>query len=138
MYALIVAGIFVLICCVIAWHYARKRIYKEDALRFVNKETEHVLQQRLDIEKIKAQKVVKKVKDEPSGFSLASMLGALISIVITTIVLVNVVIPITRQFENQTSIPFNSGEIALWGVVTLVTIAGFGYYTMSVFGLGGD
>ena len=136
MYLLIGAGIFILICCVIAWHYANKRAYKDDALRYSKKEDEvdHVLQQRLNIEKIKAQKASKRVKVESSGFSIGSVIGGIILMVITAVVVVNVMLPIIQQINTTSS--FSQGEVALWGTVTLIAIAGFAYHSLNVFGLG--
>jgi hypothetical protein len=63
---------------------------------------------------------------------LGNIIGSLMSLAISSIVLANVFIPIVKD-ANTTG--FSAGELALWGVVTLIAIAGFVYYTGGVFGL---
>jgi len=57
---------------------------------------------------------------------------AIISLAIVAIVITQVFIS-TVKGANVTS--FTSGELALWGTVTLVAIAGFVYNVASAFGL---
>jgi TRAP-type mannitol/chloroaromatic compound transport system permease small subunit len=57
---------------------------------------------------------------------------AIISLAIVAIVITEVFIP-TIQNANTSS--WSSGELALWGVVTLVAIAGFVYNVAAAFGL---
>jgi hypothetical protein len=57
---------------------------------------------------------------------------AIISLAIVAIVITQVFIS-TVKGANTTS--FSSGELALWGTVTLVAIAGFVYNVASAFGL---
>lgn len=63
---------------------------------------------------------------------LGNIIGSLMSLAIASIVLANVFIPIVKGANTS---DFSEGEVALWGVVTLIAIAGFVYYTGGVFGL---
>jgi len=128
-YDLIAAGIFVLICGVIAWHYAHKRSYKEDSVKYLDKknEVDHVLQQRLDIEKLKASKRVK----VESGPGAGTVLGGLMSLVIAVVVMANVTMPLL-QAMNTTG--FNTSEIALFGVVLLGGVGGVVYTAATMMG----
>lgn len=63
---------------------------------------------------------------------LGNIIGALMSLAIASIVLANVFVPIVKG-ANQTG--WTTGEVSLWGTVTLIAIAGFAYYTGGVFGL---
>lgn len=63
---------------------------------------------------------------------MASLMGGLISLAIASIVLVNVFIT-TIKDANTTG--WTTGEVALWGTVTLVAIAGFVYGILNVFGV---
>lgn len=57
---------------------------------------------------------------------------AIISLMITAIVLSDVFIP---QIQGTTTTNWSGGEVALWGVITLVAIAGFVYNTAAAFGM---
>jgi len=63
---------------------------------------------------------------------LGNAIFAIISLTIVVIVLSSVFIP-TVKGVNTTA--WAAGEVALWGVVTLVAVAGFVYNTASAFGL---
>jgi len=63
---------------------------------------------------------------------LGNMIFGIISLAIVVIVLTNVFIS-TVKTANTTS--WTAGEIALWGTVSLVAIAGFVYSVAAVFGL---
>lgn len=64
--------------------------------------------------------------------NIGNAIFAIISLAIVVIVLTSVFIP-TVKGVNTTA--WSVGEVALWGVVTLVAIAGFVYNTASAFGL---
>ena len=57
---------------------------------------------------------------------------AIINLAITAIVLTNVFIPTIKDANTS---DYSSGELALWGVVTLVAIAGFVYNISMAFGI---
>jgi len=57
---------------------------------------------------------------------------AIIALTITVIVVSNVFIPTVKNTNTTT---WTAGEVALWGVITLVAIAGFVYNTGAAFGL---
>ena len=63
---------------------------------------------------------------------MASLMGGLISLAISSIVLVNVFI-VTIKGANTTA--WSTGEVALWGTITLVSVAGFLYGILNVFGV---
>jgi ABC-type Fe3+-siderophore transport system permease subunit len=63
---------------------------------------------------------------------IGNAIFAIISLAIVVIVLTSVFIPTVKD-ANVTG--WSSGELALWGVVTLVAIAGFVYNVASAFGL---
>ena len=63
---------------------------------------------------------------------LGNAIFAIISLTIVVIVLSSVFIPQVK-LTNTTS--WSTGEVALWGVVTLVAIAGFVYNVAAAFGL---
>jgi hypothetical protein len=63
---------------------------------------------------------------------LGNMIFGIISLAIVVIVLASVFIT-TVKTTNTTS--WTAGEVALWGTVTLVAIAGFVYSVAAVFGL---
>lgn len=64
--------------------------------------------------------------------NIGNAVFAIISLTITVIVLSTVFIP---QVNATNTSGWDSGEIALWGVVTLVAIAGFVYNVSAAFGL---
>jgi len=64
--------------------------------------------------------------------NIGNAIFAIISLSITVIVLTNVFIPTVKDTNTTT---WSTGEIALWGVITLVAIAGFVYNTAAAFGL---
>lgn len=64
--------------------------------------------------------------------NIGNAIFAIISLAIVVIVLTSVFIP-TVKTVNTTA--WSVGEVALWGVVTLVAIAGFVYNTAAAFGL---
>jgi hypothetical protein len=57
---------------------------------------------------------------------------AIISLAIVAIVITSVFIPTIRGANTS---GWSAGELALWGVVTLVAIAGFVYNVAAAFGL---
>lgn len=59
---------------------------------------------------------------------------AIIFLAITAIVIANVFIPTVK---NTNTTGWTAGELALWGVVTLVGIAGFVYQVAAAFGFAG-
>ena len=63
---------------------------------------------------------------------LGNIIGGLMSLAIASIVLVSVFIPIVKGANTS---GWTAGELALWGVVTLIAIAGFVYFVGGVFGL---
>jgi len=63
---------------------------------------------------------------------MAGLMGGLISLSISSIILVNVFIATVKGANTSA---WTTGEVALWGTVTLVAIAGFVYGIMSVFGV---
>lgn len=63
---------------------------------------------------------------------IGNAIFAIISLAITAIVLTSVFIPVIKG-ANTTA--FTAGELALWGVVTLVAIAGFVYNISAAFGM---
>ena len=64
--------------------------------------------------------------------NVGNAIFSIISLAIVVIVLTEVFIP-TVKSANTTA--WSTGEIALWGVVSLVAIAGFVYNTAAAFGL---
>lgn len=64
--------------------------------------------------------------------NIGNAIFAIISLAIIVIVLTEVFIP---QVQNANTTSWSTGEVALWGVVTLVAIAGFVYNVASAFGL---
>jgi len=64
--------------------------------------------------------------------NIGNAIFAIISLAITVIVLTNVFIPTIKTTNTST---WGTGEVALWGVITLVAIAGFVYNTAAAFGL---
>ena len=64
--------------------------------------------------------------------NIGNAVFAIISLTITVIVLASVFIPVVKS-TNTTG--WDTGEIALWGVVTLVAIAGFVYNVAAAFGM---
>ena len=63
---------------------------------------------------------------------LGNAIFAIISLTIVVIVLSSVFIPQVKATNTTT---WSTGEVALWGVVTLVAIAGFVYNVAAAFGL---
>jgi len=63
---------------------------------------------------------------------MTGLMGGLISLSIASIVLVNVFI---STIKGANTSGWSTGEVALWGTVTLVAIAGFVYGIMAVFGV---
>jgi hypothetical protein len=63
---------------------------------------------------------------------LGNAIFAIISLTIVVIVLSSVFIP---QVKNTNTTGWSTGEVALWGVVTLVAIAGFVYNVAAAMGL---
>lgn len=59
-------------------------------------------------------------------------IGGVISLLIMAVVVTDVFLP---QINGTDTTNWSSGEIALWGLVTLVSIAGFLYSVASIFGL---
>ncbi len=57
---------------------------------------------------------------------------AIISLAITAIVLTSVFIPVIKDANTSA---YSTGELALWGVITLVAIAGFVYNIAAAFGM---
>lgn len=66
--------------------------------------------------------------------NIGNAIFGIISLAITVIVLSSVFIPIVK---NTSTSGWSTGEIALWGVVTLVAVAGFVYNVAAVFGMTG-
>jgi hypothetical protein len=64
--------------------------------------------------------------------NVGNAIFAIISLAIVVIVLTNVFIPTVNGVNTST---WSTGEVALWGVVTLVAIAGFVYNVAAAFGL---
>lgn len=64
---------------------------------------------------------------------MANFITGIISLTIGVVILANVFIT-TVKTTNTTG--WSSAEIAMWGLVTLIGIAGIVYGVMSVFGLG--
>lgn len=60
------------------------------------------------------------------------MISGIISITLGVIMLANVFIPTVK---NANTSSFTTGELALWGVLTLGGIIGIVYGTFAVFGL---
>lgn len=60
------------------------------------------------------------------------MIFAIISLAIVVIVLTSVFITTTKSANTS---GWTAGEVALWGTVTLVAIAGFVYSVAATFGL---
>ena len=63
---------------------------------------------------------------------MASMIGGMISLAISSIVLVSVLIT-TVKSANTTG--WTTAEVSLWGTITVVAIAGFLYGVAAVFGV---
>jgi len=61
-------------------------------------------------------------------------INGIIAITLGVIMLANVFIPVVKGV-NTTALEFTSGELALWGVLTLGGIIGIVYGTFAVFGL---
>ena len=64
---------------------------------------------------------------------MANFITGIISLTIGVVILANVFIT-TVKTTNTTG--WSSAEVAMWGLVTLIGIAGIVYGVMSVFGLG--
>jgi len=64
--------------------------------------------------------------------NVGNAIFAIISLAIVVIVLTEVFIPTVKDANTST---WSTGEVALWGVVGLVAIAGFVYNTAAAFGL---
>ena len=64
--------------------------------------------------------------------NIGNAIFAIISLAIVVIVLTSVFVPTVKGVNTTT---WSTGEVALWGVVTLVAIAGFVYNTAGAFGL---
>jgi hypothetical protein len=60
------------------------------------------------------------------------MIKGIIAIVISTILVASLVIP---TFKNASTAGWSTSEIALWGVLTLITIVGLMYGIGNVFGV---
>ena len=63
---------------------------------------------------------------------MANLIGGIISLAVGLIVLANVFI---STVINQNTTTWSTADIALWGTLTLVGIAGMLYGTAAVFGL---
>lgn len=63
---------------------------------------------------------------------MASMISGMILLAISSIVLANVFITTVKDANTS---GWDAGEVALWGTVTLVAIAGFVVGILNVFGL---
>jgi len=63
---------------------------------------------------------------------LGNAIFAIISLTIVVIVLASVFIP---QVKTTNTTTWSAGEVSLWGVITLVAIAGFVYNVAAAFGL---
>ena len=63
---------------------------------------------------------------------MANFILGLISLTIGVIVLASVFITTVKNTNTST---FTTGEVALWGLLTLVAIAGMLYGVLNVFGL---
>lgn len=63
---------------------------------------------------------------------MASMISGMVLLAVTSIVLANVFI---TTIKGANTSGWDSGEVALWGTVTLVAIAGFVVGILNVFGL---
>jgi len=64
--------------------------------------------------------------------NVGNAIFSIISLAIVVIVLTEVFIPTVKGANVST---WSTGEVALWGVVGLVAIAGFVYNTAAAFGL---
>ena len=64
---------------------------------------------------------------------MASFFGGILTLTLGVILLANVFISTVKD-TNTTG--WTTGEVALWGTITLAAIAGIVYGTMNVFGLG--
>lgn len=60
------------------------------------------------------------------------LFGGMISLVLSVIVIATVVIPTVKD-QNTTS--WDTGEVALWSLITLIVISGLVYSAGSMFGL---
>lgn len=63
---------------------------------------------------------------------MANMFGGIFTLVLSIILIAQVVIPIVKD-QNVTT--WSTGEVALWGLITLVSIMGLVYGAGAVFGL---
>jgi len=63
---------------------------------------------------------------------MANMFGGIFSLVLSIILIAQVIVP-TVQGQNTTA--WSTGEVALWGLITLVSIMGLVYGAGAVFGL---
>jgi len=63
---------------------------------------------------------------------MANFIMGIISLTIGVVILANVFI---TTVKNQTTTDWTTAEIALWGLLTLVSIAGILYGVLNVFGL---
>lgn len=63
---------------------------------------------------------------------MANFIAGIISLTIGVVVLANVFI---QTIKNTNTTGWSSSEIALWGLLSLIGIAGVVYGVMSVFGL---
>lgn len=64
--------------------------------------------------------------------NIGNAIFAIISLAIVVIVLTSVFIPTVKETNTSS---WSTGEVALWGVVSLVAIAGFVYNVAAAFGL---
>lgn len=63
---------------------------------------------------------------------LGNFIGGIISLAVSVIVLINVFVPTVK---NANTTGFTTGELALYGTITLIAIAGFVYSVAGIFGL---
>ena len=63
---------------------------------------------------------------------MANMFGGIFSLVLSIILISQVIIP-TVSAQNTTA--WSTGEVALWGLISLVSIMGLVYGAGAVFGL---
>lgn len=63
---------------------------------------------------------------------MANMFGGIFSLVLSIILIAQVVIPTVL---NQNTTTWSTGEVALWGLISLVSIMGLVYGAGAVFGL---
>lgn len=65
---------------------------------------------------------------------MANMFSGILSLVLSVILISAVVVPTVK---NANTTAFTAGELALWGLITLVAIMGLVYGAAAIFGLVG-